>query len=215
MKFCRCDWRTQRGQVCTQGLVRTIVWLLVICCLGGCVAGQKSYKQGLQALQTKDYDVAVGLFMAAYSDDSKSQKYRLSLRQAQDLAAQQHLENGEKLLGKQHYRDALAQFRLASNLNGSLFAAVQGAEWAQKYLTAEQLCQTAELAVKNQHWDEAGAAIEQTLNLIPGYEPAIALKARIQTSRNAFIDGVELAISSPEPINLNFRDTRLPDVFKI
>ncbi len=215
MKFDRSGWGAGYRLIGAQWLIRGIFGLLIIYLLAGCVAGKKSYKQGLQALENKDYDEAVGLLMDAYSEDGQAQKYRLSLRQAQDLAARQHLENGEKLLGNQHYRDALTQFRMASNLDGSLFAAVEGAEWAQKYLTAEQLCQAAELAVQNHHLDEAHAAVEHALNLIPGYQPAVALRSRIKTSRSAFIDGVELAINSPEPINLNFRDTRLPDVFKI
>jgi general secretion pathway protein D len=196
-------------------LLRFTLPLLLLLLLPGCIAGQASFTKGNQALEAQDYDQAVIEYLDAVESNPAKHEYRLKLDQARNKAAIQHKIKGDALLAQGQLVNALQEYQLATDLDGSLYAAFDGLERARDYLQVEKLLQEAREMVQTDRKVQAQEAVNAALSLRPDYQPALQLIEEIKQSQYALVDGVELEVISSEPINLNFRDTKIPDVFDI
>lgn len=183
--------------------------------LSGCVAGQGSFNKGHQALMLNDYDQAVLEFLDAVENDPSNGEYRLNLTHAREKAAMAHQDSADVLFARGKYAEALQEYKIAAELNNSLFSAVDGLKRSQSHLEARQLVNDAEGLQKAGQDSRARELIHRALVLAPGYEPAQRLKNQIKQNRFALVDGVELDVTSTQPIDLNFNKTKLPDVFEV
>ncbi len=195
--------------------VRFFSLLLLLVFLSGCLAGQASFTKGNQSLEQRDYDQAVVEFLAAIEKNPASHEFRLKLNHARSKAAFEHKIKADDFLARQQYFDALREYELAGDLDGSIYAAFDGQKTAKKYIQAEQRVKEAESFLQKNRQLQAKNSAEKALALIPDYQPALQVKEKIKQSQFALVDGVELEVTSTEPINLNFNKTKLPDVFNI
>ncbi len=189
--------------------------LLLLLVLSGCVAGQASFDKGNQALEQQNYDQAVMDYLAAVESNPGSHQYRLNLNSARNKAALEHKGKGDDFIAQQQYLKALQEYQLATELDGALFAAFDGLKIARNYLQVEKLVQEAQVLLQTNRRSEAQDTVDSALSILPDYQPALQLKEKIKQNKYALVDGIELEVASTEPINLNFRDTKLPDVFDI
>lgn len=196
-------------------LVRFTRPFLLLLLLSGCVAGQASFTKGNQALETQNYDQAVIEYLAAVESNPTNHEYRLKLDQTRNRAALEHKIKGDTLITHEQFANALQEYQLATDLDGSLYAAFDGLERARNYLQVEKLLQEAKKMLQTNRKPQAQEAVNMALSLRPDYQPTLLLMAAIKQSQYALVDGVELEVISPEPINLNFRDTKITDVFDI
>lgn len=196
-------------------LVRFVSSLLLLLLLSGCIAGQASFTKGNQALETLNYDQAVIEYLAAVESNPANHEYRLKLDQTRSKAALEHKIKGDALIAQQQLVKALQEYQLATDLDGSLYAAFDGLERARDYLQVEKLLQEAKNMLQTDRKAQAQEAVNTALSLRPGYQPTLQLMTAIKQSQYALVDGVELEVTSSEPINLNFRETKIPDVFDI
>ncbi len=196
-------------------LVRFASPLLLLLLLSGCVAGQAAFTKGNQALEAQNYDQAVIEYLDAVESNPAKHEFRLKLDQTRNKAALQHKNKGDDLLARGQLVNALQEYQLATDLDGSLYAAFDGLERARDYLQVEKLLQEAGKMLQSNRKVQAQEAVNTALSLRPDYQPALQLMAEIKQSQYALVDGVELEVISSEPINLNFRETKIPDVFDI
>ncbi|MBN2793101.1 MAG: hypothetical protein JXQ81_11385, partial [Desulfuromonadales bacterium] len=105
--------------------------LLLLLVLSGCVAGQASFKKGNQALEQQSYDQAVMNYLAAVESDPSSHQYRLNLNNARNKAALEHKQKGDEFIARQQYLNALQEYQLATELDGSLDVASDGLRTAR------------------------------------------------------------------------------------
>ncbi|MEA3545250.1 MAG: secretin N-terminal domain-containing protein [Thermodesulfobacteriota bacterium] len=191
--------------------------LLLLCflLLSGCVAGQTAVSKGSLALEQQNYDQAVIEFLAAVESNPASHEYRLQLSNARTKAAFEHKEKGDKFVIQQQYQNALQEYRLATELDSSSYTAFDGLKIASNYLQVEKLVKEAQILLRANRQSQARDTVDTALSLLADYQPALQLKEKINRSQYALVDGVELAVTSTQPINLNFRDTKLPNVFAI
>ncbi|MCW8859492.1 MAG: secretin and TonB N-terminal domain-containing protein, partial [Deltaproteobacteria bacterium] len=196
-------------------LVRFASPLLLLLFLSGCIAGQASFTKGNQALETQNYDQAVIEYLAAVESNPANHEYRLKLDQTRSRAALEHKIKGDAFIAQQQFVKALQEYQLATDLDGSLYTAFDGLERARDYLQVEKLLQEAKNMLQANRKAQAQEAVDTALSLRPEYQPTLQLKAEIKQSQYALVDGVELEVISSEPINLNFRETKIPDVFDI
>jgi general secretion pathway protein D len=189
--------------------------LLLLLFLSGCVAGQASFTKGNLALEQQSYDQAVMEYLAAVESNPTSQEYRLNLNRARNKAALEHKSKGDAFVAQQQYLSALQEYQLATELDGSLYAAFDGQKLARNYLQVDNLLQEAQVLLQTNRKSQAKEAVDTALSILPDYQPALQLKEKIKQSQYALVDGIELEVTSTAPINLNFRDTKIPDVFDI
>jgi general secretion pathway protein D len=189
--------------------------LLVALLLSGCSASRSAFNKGEVALLAEDYDQAVISFLTAVQKDQHSHIYRMKLEYARERAALQHKSRGDVYLARQNYLKALEEYQLAVDLDGSLYVANEGAELAGRYLQAQKLTVDAEELLKTRRRLQAKDSLQKALLYVTDYQPALQLLEQIKSSRSTVIDGVELEVTSNQPITLNFNEAKLPDVFTI
>lgn len=195
-----------------RGLVCSTLLLLL---LTGCIAGQEEFKRGKKALQQKQYDVAVSELLDAVEKNPDAQEYRINLNRARSQAALDHKIKGDEYFAQDAYRQAIQEYELAFELDGTLFTAGDGLQKSRDHLKAHSLVEEAQVLLDNKRHAQARDTVARALYFVPDYQPALVLKEQIQKSKFALVDGVELEVTSSEPINLNFQNTKIPDVFDI
>ena len=183
--------------------------------LSSCVAGQSSFSNGDQAFEQQNYDQAVIEYLAAVEKNPSNPDYRIRLGDAKVKAAFYHKEKGDSFFDKQKYLNALQEYQLATDLDGSLYTAFDGMKISQDYLRVEELLKDAQGLLAANRRSQAKDTVETALSILPDYQPALQLKEKVKQDQYALVDGVELEVTSPQPINLNFHQTSLPDVFDI
>ena len=210
----RCQSDMSRGE-CISRRFKGFLVAVILMLLTGCVAGQASFVKGNQALDAQDFDQAVVEYLAAVESDPGNHEYRLKLNQARNRAATIHKEKADQFFSQTKYLEALQEYRFAAELDGSMFAAFEGLRRAQDRIQAEKYVKEAEHLLSASQRGQAGEILTQALTLIPDYQPALQLKEKIRQGQYALVDGVELDVTSMELIDLNFRETKIPDVFDI
>ena len=196
--------------------IRTLIGCgLLLMLLAGCIAGHSDFSKGETALTDEHYDQAVASFLNAVQADPSSYAYRMKLQIAREKAGFQHKEEGDKFLAAKDYSRALEEYQLAVDLDGSLYAAAQGAEMAGRYLQAQKLTMEATELLKTGRRLQAKDSVEKALSFVADYQPALQLLQKIKAMQATVIDGVELEVTSSAPITLDFHETKLPDVFSI
>jgi len=196
-------------------LIRIATSILLLLLLCSCMAGKGSFNKGEQALKQRNYDQAVMDFMTAVEKNPDSQQCRLMLTAARGKAAVWHKEKADQLFAHEQFNSAAQEYQLALELDGSLYAASEGIVRAEQYIKAQKfIAEASDLA--NAHRSvQAEVLIRQSLDCVPGYPPALALRTKLNAEYSAIIDGVPLEVNSTEPITLNFKDTSLSDVFTV
>lgn len=212
MMICQNDMF--RG-MCVSGRVKGFLVAAILMLLTGCVAGQTSFVKGNQALESQDFDQAVVEYLAAVESDPGNHEYRLKLNQSRNQAATLHKDKGDQFFSQAKYLEALQEYRFAADLDGSMFAAFDGLRRTQERLQAEKYVKEAEQLLSASQRGQAREVLTQALNLIPDYQPALQLREKIRRGEYALVDGVELDVTSTDLIDLNFRETKIPDVFDI
>lgn len=192
-----------------------VLLLALVGLLSGCIAGQSSFKDGNKAFVADNYDQAVIEYLLAVEENPKKHEYRLRLHYAKNQAAIAHQSKGDNYVEQGQYGEALLEYQLAVDLDGSSFSAIEGVRKSKLHLQVESLVQEAEKMIQTNRQAEAIKLLDQALSLLPTHQQAVELRANIKQSLFALVDGVELKVVSTRPINLNFQKTTLPDVFQI
>lgn len=204
-----------RMHVLIKGRPRRYCLLLFVLLLTGCASGRTAFNKGEQALVEEHYDLAVTSFLTAVQKEPDSNKYQLKLELAREKAALQHKAKGDDLLAKQNYPGALQEYQLAADLDGSLYVANEGAKLAGRYLQAQKLTAEAAELLKTRRRLQAKDTVEKALQFVADFQPALQLLNKIKSTSSTVVDGVELEVTSDQPITLNFNATKLTEVFNV
>ena len=190
-------------------------FLLVVLLLSSCAAGRSDFRAGEKYWLTEDYEQAVNHYSAALEKAPENREYRMKWVQARTKAAQVHSLRADSYMEQENYSAAVDEYQKAVDLDGSLFVVVDALEKAKKYLQAQKYVAEADKLLQARRQLPAKDVVRQALLLVPDYQPALQLKAQIDRNKYTIIDGAELEVISDQPITLNFRDAKLPDVFDI
>jgi general secretion pathway protein D len=86
---------------------------------------ESSYKKGLRAEAKNNYDTAFEAFKLAHEKKPSDPKYTAAFLRIRSVASAKHVEAGEELRDFSKLQEALAEFRLAVQIDSSNFAAAQ------------------------------------------------------------------------------------------
>jgi general secretion pathway protein D len=193
---------------------QTIALFLLLLLLGGC-AGRQAFVAGGDLMRAGHYDEAMTAYSRAMSKAPKNKEYRMRFLEAREIAARQHLKKGRIHASQEDWRAAAAEFEQAAALDPSTEVARQELQTARNRLRAEELLRTAQQHDAARKPALARSVLGEALALRPGYEPALALLAKLQSERRAFFDGIELDVTSTKPITLKFNNADVREVFGI
>jgi general secretion pathway protein D len=102
---------------------------------------QNAYKRGVRAESEKQYDDAYEAYKQAYTLRPKDARYVAAFLRARAYAATEHVQRGRLLRDDSELEEALAEFQLAAEIDGSNFVAKQ-----ELRLTADMLRRQAQEA---------------------------------------------------------------------
>ena len=100
-----------------------LAWLLVIPMLAQSAAS--AYKAGTRAEKKSEFDAAYEAFKAAHEKKPTDSQYMAAYLRSRLYAAAQHIQTGQSLRDVYKLQEALAEFRRASEIDGSSFVALQ------------------------------------------------------------------------------------------
>jgi len=184
----------------------------LVSCAG---VGPASFSEGTKYFDAGDYDKAVIAYSKAVESNPKKPEYQMRLDYARAKAAVQHKVSGDDLLASGQYSAALLEYDTAASLDPSIETSIDGIQFAQDHLNAENLVKEGEDFFKKRRIKQAKRAAELALQMVPDFKPAVALMAEIDALSPTIIDGVVLEVTSTDPITLNLKKVRIPDAFKI
>ncbi len=194
---------------------RLLLWALVLMLFGCTGGGLSAFKKGDKYLAAGDYDMAALSYAEAVDKSPDKAEYKVRLQKAKHRAAIVHAQRADEFMAVQEYPAALQGYRLAGNLEPSIESNFDKARKAELYIEVNKMLDEARIMVRDRRFKQASQLANDALAQISGYPPALELRKDLDRRASTMIDGVELEVSSNEPITLNFKSANLADVFDI
>lgn len=195
-------------------LIRAGILFCLVVLLGGC-AGQRAFRAGEKLMLQQDFDGAVTEFTRATQADPETHEYQVRLIEARHQAAWKHLEQARILMSNGKYAEALEDLRLAKNLDSSLAVAAQELSDALDQVKISEMVTEAETFYRERRYSQAQSRLDQALLMDSKNVRALELMAKLKAERYSEIAGMELDVTSAQPISLKFKDAKIKDVFTI
>ncbi len=193
---------------------RLLIWTLLLM-LGGCASGSSSFKKGEDFSTAGKTDSAVMAYAEALEKSPGNSEYKARLQVARQKAAIVHGKRGDELMDKKEYEAARREYLLASGLDASIETNLDKARMAELYVDVSKKIAESRTMIRDRRFKQASQVVDDSLALVSDYQPALDLRKELDRRVSTMIDGVELEVSSDEPITLNFKSANLPDVFDI
>src|SRR5579864_2510820 len=106
---------------------RLVLWAILACTVAIPVMGENaesSFKAGERAEKKNDLDTAFQAFKKAHDTQPNDPKYMASFLRLRQYASSKHIQAGQQLLDEKKVQDALAEFRIAAQIDPSNFEAL-------------------------------------------------------------------------------------------
>lgn len=187
---------------------------LFLLILSGCASVHLA-REAEQLANSGEWDEAVLRYSELYKKDPRSLDYRMKYTRARFEAAQIHYGRGEEKLAKGNHQAALLEFQAAIFLEPSLDKARSALEKTKRLMDSiyyygkglEELIRGNERLAK--------AAFRKSLSLNPGNEAAAAEMDKFKSQDKIVMDGFELDLKSTAPVDLEFKDAGVKQLFQV
>jgi general secretion pathway protein D len=199
-----------------------VVLLLLVFLLGGCSAylqsehAKSAFEEAEQFAAEEKFDQAVAKYIEAADLEPSSKIYKLKIISSRTRAAAYHVKQARLLSKEGKLTEAVAEYRRALEFDPSIEIAGQEQEALLNQINAQSLAEEAASFYSKKQIALAQRAIEKALQLDPRNARAMAIKDLIERDqRTVAMDGIELDVTSTEPITLSFKEADIKEVFGI
>lgn len=205
----------------SETLRRTALFLAILlfaAALSGCAKHRAltAFDEAEELVKAEQYDQALEKYVAATADDPSNMSYKLKLAAGRTRAAGRHIRLARELVREDRLKDAQAEYALARGLDPSLEVASVESRQVQNLLEARTLVEDAFARYREQRYPAARQILADVLKREPQNARGLELLALLDSRpRAVVVDGVELDMSSAEPITLRFRQTGVREAFAI
>lgn len=106
---------------------RLLFWAILVWTIASPVLGERpeaAYRAGERAERKNDLDTAFHAYKRAHDDRPLDPKYMTAFLRLRSYASSRHIENGQELLDENKLQDALAEFRIATDIDPTNFEAL-------------------------------------------------------------------------------------------
>jgi general secretion pathway protein D len=186
--------------------------------LGGCAKYQakSAFEEAEELVKAEQYDQAVEKYFAATQDDPTNKIYKLKLIAGRTRAAAYHINKARALTKEDKFEQALAEYRLARGFDPSVEVAVLEARQVEQLLAAQQKLVEAVAAFEAKRYPETRKLVGEVLKADPENARANELLQLLGPKHQVVVmDGIELEVTSNEPITLHFKQANVKEVFNI
>lgn len=191
-----------------QNNAHILLTVMLILLLFGC-ATPSGYKLGLEALDEKNYDVALEELQRADRERPDDIRIQVALTQTRRLKAQQHMDAAWHYLTLEKFSHAESELEQAILLDSTTPTASQLVEDIQRYRQAAQYYQEAENCLAASHQEQARTFLVEALKLNPGMERSADLLQKIQSGTVSNSDSTQTS-----RVSFEFQEMSLGDAFR-
>lgn len=106
---------------------RLLLWAILACTIAAPVlaeSAESAFKAGERAEKKNDLDTAFEAFKRAHDDRPADPKYMAAFLRLRSYASSNHIHTGQELLDEHKLQDALAEFRIATQIDPTNFQAL-------------------------------------------------------------------------------------------
>jgi general secretion pathway protein D len=198
--------------------LRAVILLVVMSILAGCASykGQLAFEEAEQLAAEENYDSAVEKYFEALQLQPDSKTYKLKLISTRTRAAGFHIRKARELREEGKIESALEQYRLARGFDPSLEIAAFEETQLLKTLKAEELVAEAMKLIQDDQMPAAHKLIREAMQLAPNNAQVLELSELLDNQKQVVtLDGIDLDVSSTEPLTLHFKKAKTKEVFNV
>lgn len=196
-------------QVC---LIVTALCLSVA--LAGC-AGQKAFNDGEKLVAGEQVEAGLLKYREAIAAEPGNAQYKAAFLQARDRATARLTEQAERELADNRADVATLTLRRALAIDPANERARAGLRLLEADARHATLQAEAQASFERKDYEGARQKLNAILAERPGYEPARLLLAQVTEKTLATAPDAGLAAAYKLPINIEFRDASLKQVFEV
>lgn len=186
---------------------------VMVLLLAGCIT-HPAFESGEELVRQGRYDEAVYQYTEALDELPESQELRMKLFDAKSRAALEHLKSARRARDNGRLREAATEYSQVIALDPSLETALQERRRVESRIEAEKLVTEAKEYIRERRYAQARSNLDQALLLDPEQTDAQQMLSDLKNRKSAIIDGIELEVTSNEPISIQFKDAQMREVFK-
>ncbi len=192
-------------------LIPAMIWLTILC---GCIVSDAHLKKGREYAEAGDWDKSARFYREALEKYPGSTEVRLMLKGSRWRASLVHQKQGEALLGKGLYNEAITEFQLSLAMNPENRRVTGLIEEARVRRETAFHLKRARNLIKTGQYRQARNLLQKILEMDPSNPDAPELLAYFE-NRKARPDQFHLKLKNREPISLKFKSTPVVNVFEI
>jgi general secretion pathway protein D len=193
---------------------RIAVALLSAALVASCASSQL-HRDGLKSFDQGQYEVGLQQLQQAALKQPDNLTYKLDLQGRREEAVQKLIAEGDKARASGDAAAAEASYRRVLAIESGNSRAARGIEGVAADLRHGQRVSEVQKAMQRGDFDEADAQLRSVLAEDPGYAPATALRAKIDTARGPVTVTPKLRTRDNRPVTLQFRDAPTKMVFEV
>ena len=185
---------------------------------------ESSYKKGVRAQAKNDYDTAFEAYKQAHEKKPSDPEYMSAYLRMRFFASAKHVQAGQALLDANKLQDALAEFRLAVEIDGSNFAAIQ-----QIRRTADQIQKQTVQDERPARLKAEASALQKAAQNAGGpvvltYNPATPISLHLATTADVIyktigkIAGINVLIDpdyKPQKLTFELKDVSIREALEM
>ena len=184
--------------------------VLVVSC-----ASSRMHSQGLDEFDQGRYETGLQKLEQAVASDPNNLTYKLDLKGRHEEAVQRLIGAGDKARAGGDAAAAEAAYKRVLAIESGNDRAAKGLEGVASDTRHAQRVSEAQDDLQRGEFDQAEALVRSVLAEQPGYAPATALRAKIDTARGPVTVTPKLRTRDNRPVTLQFRDAPTKMVFEV
>jgi len=178
-------------------------------------ASARLEREGMQAFDHGDYEVALIKLREAAARDPDNLVYRLDVTARHEEAVQKLIADGDRARTAGDPASAESAYHRVLTLESGNERAQRGLDGVAADRRHAETAARAQQELQRGNLDQAEALLAGVLNEDPGYGPATALRTRINAARGPVSASPKLRTRDNRPVTLQFRDAPTKAVFEV
>ncbi|WLI90268.1 secretin N-terminal domain-containing protein [Massilia sp. R2A-15] len=195
-------------------LPRLLAFGAIAVALAGCAA-QMAYRDGEKLVAEDKIEAGLVKYQEAIAADPGNAQYKAAFLRARDRNTTRLVEQAERELADGHADLALRSYRRALSIDPANERARAGLRQVEADARHAVLMEEATAAFERKDYELARQKLAAILTERPGHEPARLLMAQVVEKTAAPAADTGLAAAFKLPINIEFRDASLKQVFEV
>jgi general secretion pathway protein D len=195
-------------------LARRLLPALLAILLSGCAA-QMAYREGNELVAQDKVEAGLTKYQEALAADPSNVQYKTAFLRARDATTNRLLPQADRELADGKVDLAVADYRRVLAIDPLNDRARAGLRQVDADRRHGVLMGEAQAALERKDYDTAKAKLTAILTERPTYEPARQLLAEVNEKIAANSPEAALAATFRTPINLEFRDAPIKQIFEV